>query len=414
MKDYSMTGESHELPGAAVSQWRHRWLTLGVISLLLGLGVLGLTATQLGNDNGNRIPQVAVLPVSTQRIQPQQGYEVNRVFIGRVEAARRSAVGFELGGMLHQVWVDEGDEVSQGQRLARLDTARLESRRQESIAALEEARANLAFAQATFKRFEGVVSAGGVSRQGLDEAREAYRAAQAGVELARSRVATINVDLAKSELRVPFDGVVIRRWMDEGQVTAAGEPVFELMEEAKLEVRIGIAGQLVDSLQVGQIQTVLVRRQHIPARVKAVLPVRGAATRTVDIILTLEDRPPTIRPGDLATLTLTASVSEPGYWLPLDALGEGPRGLWTVYRLKPVGGKPSLPKDDSGATYEVVPHLVEILHEESDRIFARGALQANSLVVADGLHRIVPGQLVRLAQQSDVQVAQGDIGYVVH
>lgn len=414
MKDYAMTGESHELPGAAVSQGRHRWLMLGVITVLLSLGVLGLAATQLTNDNGNNIAHATVLPVVAQRIRLQKGYEVKRIFVGRVEAARRSAVGFELGGMLHTVWVDEGDVVSQGQRLARLDTTRLEARRQESIAALEEARANLALAQATFERFEGVVSAGGVSRQGLDEAQEAYRAAQAGVELARSRVATSNVDLAKSELQAPFAGVVIRRRMDEGQVVAAGEPVFELMEEGRPEVRIGIAGQLVDSLQVGQIQTIRIRKQHFPARVKAILPVRGATTRTVDVILTLDDRAPTIRPGDLATLTLTASVSKPGYWLPLDALSEGPRGLWTVYGLKTVGDDLSLPKDGSEATYEIIPHLVEILYEESDRVFARGTLQADTLVVAAGLHRIVPGQLVHLAQQADVQVASGGVGHVVH
>ncbi|MEZ5584900.1 MAG: hypothetical protein R3F37_20935 [Candidatus Competibacteraceae bacterium] len=84
-----------------------------------------------------------------------------------------------------------GDTVEQDQLLARLDTARLKAQRQELQAALAAAQADQALARSTLKRFEGVVKAGGVTRQDLSEAQESYRATQAGVALAQSRIATM-------------------------------------------------------------------------------------------------------------------------------------------------------------------------------------------------------------------------------
>ncbi|MEE4377530.1 MAG: efflux RND transporter periplasmic adaptor subunit [Candidatus Competibacteraceae bacterium] len=392
---------------------RRRWsLAIGITFAAMGLAFAGHALSRLPGQPVEKPVSSAPLPVAVIRLQPQPTYDVQRVFVGRVEATRRSAVGFELGGLLQQVAVDEGDTVAQDQLLARLDTKRLKAQRQELQAALAATQADQALAKITLKRFERVVKSGGVTRQGLDEARESYRAAQAGVTLAQSRIATIDVELNKSELLSPFAAKVVRRYVDEGRVLNAAEPVLELIEHPPAEIRIGIAGRLVDTVQVGQRLTVELNEQSVPTRVKALLPVRGPDTRTVDVLLTLEDKSNAVRAGDLARLTLSKTVSEPGYWLPLDALSEGPRGLWTVYRLEPAGESPEKPLPQ--AEYEVVPLLVEILHQESDRVFTQGALPDNALIVAGGLHRIVPGQLVRIDQRNDHVAANGKNGHVVN
>ncbi|MEZ5584899.1 MAG: HlyD family efflux transporter periplasmic adaptor subunit [Candidatus Competibacteraceae bacterium] len=216
----------------------------------------------------------------------------------------------------------------------------------------------------------------------------------------------------KAELRSPFAARVIRRHVDEGRVLSTGEPVLELMEYPPAEIRIGIAGRLVGTVTVGQRLTVELNGRDAPVQVKALLPVRGSNTRTVDVLLTLEDQSGDIRAGDLARLTLNKTVAESGYWLPLDALSEGPRGLWTVYRLEPAS-EPSEQTQSQGG-YQVVPLLVEILHQESDRVFARGTLPDNALIVAGGLHRIVPGQLVRIQRPMDHVAARRENSHVVN
>ena len=371
-----MTSQEKDLSGAAAAIRRYLIPTGAVSAVLIGLMALGFATIRAEPAPAVDALRVSMLPVSALRIELTESYEARRAFIGRVEAARESAIGFELGGLLNEVLVDEGEAVTAGQLLARLDTARLQARRKESQAALDEARAVLSLARITVKRLEGVLKSGGVSRQGLDEAREEYRAAKAAVALASSRIETVDVDLEKSELRAPYPAVVTRRLSDEGGVLVAGAPVLELQEHTQPEIRVGIAGRIVDAINAGDLRQVQVRGRSVPARVRAVLPVRHARTRTVDVIMTLDKRPHDVRPGDLVTLMLTQTqiVPEKGFWLPIGALAEGTRGLWTAYVLEQTVHR-SAPEDVPATAFRMAPRFVEILY---------------------GLHRVVPGQLVRL------------------
>ena len=73
----------------------------------------------------------------------QASYVTTQSFIGRVEAARSSDLGFEIAGLVTGVLTDEGLPVKSGQALARLDSARLRSKRGELVAQRDQARAQL-------------------------------------------------------------------------------------------------------------------------------------------------------------------------------------------------------------------------------------------------------------------------------
>lgn len=337
------------------------------------------------------------LPVLTRKVERQAGYRIHRVFTGRLQARRESPLGFDAAGRLDAVHVREGEEVSEGDILAALDTDRLSARRAELVSALAEAEANLALASATLHRLRGVLESGGVSRQGLDEAREARRAAVAARDLARQRIATVDVELAKSRLVAPFDGTVVERLADEGRVLATGDPVVRLQESAAPEIRIGVAGDAVDSLRPGEIYAIEHGRASLPARLRAVLPQRSARARTVDTLFDLVEANgsgPGLRPGDTVNLRVPVRVAEPGYWLPLNALTGGERGLWNLYVAEPAENTPI----GLDATHRVTRRTVDLLHHEADRVFVRGMLDPGIPVITTGLHRVVPGQWVSIAE----------------
>ncbi len=365
------------------------------------LAVLGGLVMELPNDS--RAAAVPASAITVAAIEPavETGYQLERRFVGRVEAMRTSAVGFEFGGLLAKLVIDEGERVSAGDVLAQLDTERLEAKRVELVAAHNAARAKLELATQTLKRLETVIERGLASNQQLDEAREQFRSATAEVELARARTDAIDVDIARSTLLAPFDAVITRRYTDEGKVVTGGEPVLQLQEYSDAEIRVGVAGPLVSILAEGQTYTATVNGVQVETTVKTVLPVRGLATRTVDVILSLDSVPDDIRDGDLVTLLLADQVHEPGYWLPLDALTEGIRGLWTAYTLRAV-------QADSGATHEVVPALVDILHTEADRVYIRAGLPDKSMVIRTGVQKVVPGQLVRVSTAIPRLASRGD------
>lgn len=354
-------------------------------------------SSSLADAIGSGDPVVpSALPVETRLIEHQDSYQVQRVFSGRLQARRESQLGFDAGGRLAQVRVFEGERVRKGSLLATLDTDRLTSKRAELVAAQAEAEANLALASATLKRLRGVLQSGGVSRQGLDEAREGRRAAVAALDLARQRIATIDIELEKSRLIAPFDGTVVERLADEGRVLSTGEPVLRLQESTTPEIRIGVAGDAVELLQPGTVYGLDHGQSRLLARLRVVLPLRSARTRTIDALFDPVEQGPAgtaLRPGDIVNLRLSLRVDEPGYWLPLTALTEGERGLWSVYIAEPAADSPS----GLGATHKVSQRTVDLLHQEANRVFVRGALNPGTPVITTGLQRIVPGQWVTTA-----------------
>lgn len=352
-----------------------------------------------GRGGGDR-----ALLVPTMSLVPADGYTRRREFTGRVEAARESRVGFELGGALAEVAVDEGERIDAGAVLARLDTERLEARRSEAAAALEQARASEALAASTLARIEDARSFDGVSQQEYDEALQAASQSRAARAAAQARLASVDVDLAKSVLRAPFNATVVARLSDEGEVLSPGQPLLDLVERAPPEVRIGITGEAGHELRVGERHTLAVGGRLAGARVRAVLPVRNTATRTVDVILDLE-RAGDALPGDLARLSLEEPVEADGFWVPVQSLAEGERGLWTNYVAVPVQREESL---TAGATHVLEPRPVEIIHEDADRVFVRGALESDELLVTDGLQRVVPGQQVRIGERQARRSAEPD------
>ncbi len=335
--------------------------------------------------------------VATISVEVAAGYDQASRYTGRVEARLDSQVGFEVGGLLADVLVDEGTAVSHGETLATLDTDRLAARRMEAASALRQVEADLELADATLARTSEAYSYKGVSQQQLDESRQHVNALSAAREVAAARLRSIDVDLAKSQLEAPFDGVVTTRFADPGQVLAAGQPVLRLQSADRPEVRIGIAPDAASSLSAGTEHLLTINRVAVPATLRTIVPRRDETTRTVDALFVVDGDAPAVRPGDLAELEIPEWIHASGYWVPLAALSKGTRGLWQ--------GLVAIPEGDGSHTLQT--RTLEILHVDDQRAFVRGTLSKGELLVADGTHRIVAGQNVsvdaasRLARQSE-------------
>jgi RND family efflux transporter MFP subunit len=359
-------------------------------AILAGLASYPLLAA---NEAPSRpaTPRLLEVTVAVAHVVPT--YTVSRSYVGRVESARRSELAFEVPGLISQVIPEEGDSVVAGQTIAVLDSARLRSRRAALEAARDRAKADLELSQLTADRLEVLVGEDVVSPQKWDETRKLRDSRDAELRRIESEIATVDVDLEKSVLRAPYSGQIARRYVDEGSVVRAGERVARLLETTRLEVRVGVAETDAMAIAIGSQHTLRISGRDLEARVRSVLPERGPETRAVEVILQLANGVERLRDGDLAELAIRSPVSATGLWLPMSALSEGARGLWSCYVAEPL-----TPRDrpDSG-THRLARRQLELLHEESDRVFVRGTLRDGERVVVEGTHRLVSGQKVRVA-----------------
>ena len=379
---------NHSLPPAASdnsSSSRSRWLKFGICGVAM-IGVVGVLSTgSFGGEEAATNAAPRVLPVHAMKVDLRESFQIESRFLGRVEAARSSELGFELAGTVMRIAVEEGDRVEAGDLLAELDTARLATQRAELKAALKEAQAGEHLAKLNHERIAKVAGSA-VSEQSLDQARQEMDATRAAVEHTRARLESINVSFAKSRLVSPYAGVISKRLVDEGQVLSPELPVFRLLEAAELEIRVGLSPSAARDLKLDQeMRLTDADGREFRAKLARLLPDRGDTTRTVNAILSPKPTSPTLRDGDLVEVIVPREVHEAGFWLPRSALTESVRGLWATYGLTDC--------EETGAC-TIERRQLEILHQSGEQLFVRGALQDGDRIVANGLHRLVPRQRV--------------------
>ena len=93
--------------------------------------------------------------------------------------------------------------------------------------------------------------------------------------------------------------------------------------------------------------------------------------------------------GNTVRLRLARDVTETGAWLQISALSEGYKGTWTALTLKPT---------EIDGQYQVGQEAVEILHTNGQQAFVRGTLTDGQRVITSGRNRVIPGQIVSLAE----------------
>lgn len=353
----------------------------GGVLLLAGVG-FGIAAFVLAPKQGETTAPKAgrALPVVTVVAQEAKAYDVKRAFAGRIVAGRTSRMGFERGGLLSKVLVDDGQTVKANQIVARLDTAELETRRRELAAEKAEAEARLTRAKLIEKRQQDLHKKGHAAQQTYDNSK--YEAAALAARLLRieAAIASLDVRIKKSVMRAPFAGRVADRRADEGTVLSAGQPVLHLYETGRQEARVGVPADMASAMREGRRFKLDIGGKQRGAKVVSVSPTVDAATRTVNVILRL-DPGAFVPAGQIVRLNLARRFDQPGFWVPTTALSEGTRGLWNLYVV--VDGV-------------IRRNAVEILHVESRRVYVRGTLKDGDAVVRSGIHRLVPGQAVKV------------------
>lgn len=375
----------------------------------LGIGALTALAVAVGfawqsGAADSPLPQRAdVLTVETEPLSAQAGYESKSLYPGRVRALRRSQLGFERGGLLADVRVNEGDTLAKGDVLAQLDQRTLkaqEAAAQANVTAAQAAHADAAasndLAQATTRRQKQLLDNGHISPQRFDDARFAAASAQARMNSAKAQILqakaqleSARVALSLLELRAPFDGVVVQRMADEGSILAPGAPIFDFEESARYEFVTGIPAALVSSFKPGQTAKVMVSGRAYTGEIKQIVGALDGATRTAQLILDLPDKASVVS-GQVGQLEITLRQRGEGFWVPMEALQEGERGLWSVFVVNPSAANT---ERDIGTLQR---HPVELLYAEIERAYVRGSIGDGALLVTRGLNRLISGQRVRL------------------
>lgn len=170
---------------------------------------------------------------------------------GNVEITEVNA-GFKAPGRIAALLTDEGRAVKEGEKIASLDNAELESLANQGRAAVRNAEAQYAKAKNDYERFKKLFEEGVISPQQMDAAKTAYDVATSQLELSRATLRTADVRLRDSVLYSPLSGIVLRKNVEEGETVAAGVPVFTIGDLDSPWIKVYIKEDKLGLVKLGQ------------------------------------------------------------------------------------------------------------------------------------------------------------------
>ena len=277
-----------------------KWFILVLVLALLAAGALRLISTRqaqkaelAAQQSAAQVP--AVLELAAADVLRVQTLELvqSLAIAGPLRASNSAFVKARVAGELQGLVLREGDRVSAGQVVARIDATESQARVRQAQQQAEAARAQVDIARRSFDNNRSLVDQGFISKTALDTsaaslaaAEASFRAAQAGADLA-------NKSLEDTVLRAPMAGVVAQRLAQPGERLAVDTRILEIVDLSRLELEASLSP--ADSLLVrpGQEAVLSIEgaSQTLSAKVLRVNPSAVAGSRAVLAYLAVQSNP---------------------------------------------------------------------------------------------------------------------------
>ena len=246
---------------------------------------------------------------------------------GTLSAISTVTVGSQISGQVTDVLVDYNSEVKKGEVLARIDPSTYEAQIEQGNAQIANAQASLKQAQATLANAEldytrkadlgrhKLVAQSDVdlARAARDQARAQVNAAQAQIRQQTASTQTTRVNLDRTVIRSPVDGVVLTRTIEPGQTVAASlqaPELFTIAEDlSKMKIELAVDEADIGQVKVGQAVSFTVDAFADRQFRGQVQQVRLSATTTSNVVtypvvVSVDNSDGTLLPG----LTVNAEI----------------------------------------------------------------------------------------------------------
>jgi membrane fusion protein, multidrug efflux system len=307
------------------------------------LAVVGVAASVVVAVHGSGNSQAAEnkVPATLEFGRTDLSYLENRALersltiTGTLQATRQAVVKAQGTGNVRTISVREGDPVTAGEVLARLDTADLEARLAEKVSSRDSAKAQFELADKTRATNQALLERKFISQNAYDSADSTFKANHASMEAANAQVDSARIALSYATIASPIAGIVSKRYVQVGEKASMDTPMFSIVDLDSLELQALVPAGEVGSLERGMSATFTVdgmTGQSFSARVDRISPATEPGTRSIIVFLTVPNPEHRLKSGMFASGTLELGKGKPVATLPIAAIQSeaGQSVVWTV------------------------------------------------------------------------------------
>jgi HlyD family secretion protein len=208
---------------------------------------------------------------------------------GNVSAWQEASVGAEVSGLkLATVSANVGDQVRKGQVLATFVTATAEAESLQGKAAVMQAEANYENAKADADRARSIQDTGALSKSQIAQYLTGEKVGKAQWEAAKAAYSASQVRLGNTSVKAPDDGVISARSATVGGVVGAGQELFRMVRQGRMEWRGEVTPSEVGRVKVGQsVKVTLATGTELDGKVRAISPTADLQTRNIIVYVDL-------------------------------------------------------------------------------------------------------------------------------
>ena len=365
------------------SSYRSVWVALALLAVVStgchkGGGGAGQAAGGAPGGAPGAAPQQPPVPVavSVAEVGPIASYYTATATLA---AEREATLTARVSGVVQRLSCEEGDVVSEGAELLRLDNAEYQFR-------LDQAQAARADLQSRYDRLTQMKERELVSPEEFEKVSNDLAAAKAAEGMA-------SLNLSYTRVTAPFSGRIVTRSVDVGQTVNPGAALFVLSDFKPLLARVHVPSKEFNKLRPDQPVDLVLESSAVKlrGRIKLVSPTIDPSSGTIKVTVEISDYPDGVRPGDFAQVKIVTEQRNGSTLVPKIALVND-RGEQVLF----------ISQADSTAERRVV----EVGFEDDMNAEITQGLKAGERVIVKGQRSLKHGSAIKVIDDAAGQAVE--------
>ena len=356
------------------------------VAMIAAGAVLLISAACKGGDTAQAASGPSTILVSPENIVivSSTRVETGPTISGSLEAEQSAAIRAEVGGSVVATYVEAGQRVAKGTRLAKIDDAGIQDSYLSARSGVTAAQSAADLAKREEARATSLLEAGAIAEREVEGARRANIAAQAQLADARARFALAEKQLASTIVNAPFDGVVSERQVSAGDVVAPGGAMFTVIDPSSMRLEAAVPADQLSVVRLGLPVNFTVNGypdRVFTGKITRINPTADPMTRQVRIFASIPNVGQALVGGLFAEGRVSAE-SHIGPTVPMEALDQA-------------GTTPAVMRIRNG-TVEKVDVQVGILDAATERVELTAGVAVGDTLLLGAARSITPNTPVKV------------------
>lgn len=337
---------------------------------------------------------------TTLEFLPQEIFKVTPIDLkqtmalsGALRAVDQASVKARVAAEVREVLVREGESVTAGQILVRMDTSEFQARVDQAKGNLHAMRAQLDIATKNRDNNRALLDKGFISRAAFDNTASQFAAAQANVESAQGALDIVQKLLNDSVVRAPISGLIAVRNVQPGEKVSTDYKLLDIVNLKRMECEALVPTSDIPKIKIGQ--SVLLHIEGLTeeyiGNVTRINPATQAGSRSIAIYIQVANPQDMLKVGMFVDAQLVLRTKAHVIAIPLTAVHKESSGAYVYALENNLIVKKNVTLGQEGRSGEVA--LIEIT----------SGLNAEDQIVKTDMGNLRPGTAVRMTQASAIK-----------